>query len=164
MIHDIRGARARIDNPEEVLRRVASWGAERDREILVADARAVFGRDHLESAVRHAERAQDQRRMSARGLAMETLLYLSGRRQVSDALEVAGIRAGTRAVAVVTFGDTLAPDLVEAMGWTSDPRVLEATGKDPALLRLGSAELGTIEKERWMELALERVALLDVEK
>ena len=146
------------------MRRIASWGAERKVEILVADARAVFGRDHLESAVRHAERAREQGAMTTRSLAMEALIYLSGRRQVSEAIAVAGIRSGTEHIAVVVFGDTLAAEAIEAMAWTADPRVLEAGGKDPAALGLTQAQLATVARDRWAELALERVALVDVEK
>jgi len=163
-MHDLRGARGHIVDSEDVLRRLASWGAERKVEILVADARAVFGRDHLESAVLHAERAQRQGAMSTRSLPMETLLYLSGRRQVADAIAAAGVRPGTQQIAVAVFGNTLAAEVIEAMRWTADPRVLDATRKDAAVLGLTPTEIATIPRARWPDLALERVALLDVEK
>ncbi len=146
------------------MRKAAAWAAERHAEILVADARAVFGRDHLESAVRHAERAKAGGTMSARSLPMETLLYLSGKRQVADAIATAGIRSGTEAIAVVVFGDVRASEAVAALGWKPEAGVLEASSKDPAVLGITRAELGTVPKERWHDLALERVALLDVEK
>ncbi len=164
MTHDIEGARWSVSDPEDVLQRVAGWAAERHVEVLVADARAVFGRDHLESAIRHAERAKEHGTMSTRSLPMETLLYLSGRRQVADALAAAGIHRSTQGVAVVVFGEGNARDLIRAMGWTRDPTALDAGTKDPGALGLTKAELSTIPRERWPDLALERVALLDVQK
>ncbi len=164
MIFEIRGAKARIEDPEESLRRVAAWSTERGVEVLVAEARAVFGRDHLVSAAHHAIRAQAQGSMTSRSLAMETLVYLSGRRQVADAIAVAGIRPGTEAVGIVVFGDTLASECITAMGWTADPRVLEAATKNPSRLGIHAEELATVPSDRRPDLALERVALLDLEK
>ncbi len=164
MTHDLEGARGTVEDPDAVLRAVAGWAAERHAEALVANARSVIGRDHLESAALHAERAKANGMMTTRSLGMETLLYLSGHRQVADAIAAAGIRHGTRALAVVVFGDARAADLVDAMGWRRDPEALESGSKDPQVLGLTQAELATVPRERWPDLALERVALLDVEK
>lgn len=164
MIHLVVGARGRVTDPKDVLRRVETWARERHVEVLLADARIVFGRDHIESAVLHAERARAQGTMTTRSLSMETLRYLSSRRQVNEALAAAGIRPGTEQVAVVVFGDTIAGDLVEAMGWTADPRVLEEGDKDFALLDLTDTELRTVPRDQRASLALERVALVDVLK
>lgn len=164
MIIDLRGARASVDDPEGTLRHAAQWALERKVEVLLADARAVFGRDHLESAVRHAERAGTRGTMTTRSVSMEALLYLAGRRQIADAIGVAGIRTGTRGIAVAVFGDTLAADFIEAMRWTTDPQVLEAAGKDITILGVSDQEARTVDTARRTELALERVALVDVEK
>ena len=164
MIVDLRGARGLIEDPDATLRRASEWAKGKRVEVLLADARAVFGRDHLESAARHAERAQARGTMASRSLAMETLLYLSGRRQVADAIAAAGIRNGTRGIAVAVFGDTLAAHLVDAMGWVTDPRVLEPHGKDLGVLGVSDRAARTVEMARQADLALERVALVDVEK
>ena len=164
MIHEIRGARAAIDDPEAVLRNAAAWAAGHGVEVLLADARAVVGRDHIESAVRHGERAKDQRAMATHTLAMESLLYLSGRRQIADAISVAGIRKGTTGVAVVVFGDTLAADFLEAMGWSADPTLLDAARKDLEVLGIREPERATVPRGKGADLALERVALVDLEK
>jgi tRNA threonylcarbamoyladenosine modification (KEOPS) complex Cgi121 subunit len=102
--------------------------------------------------------------MSTRSLTMETLLYLSGRRQVADAIAAAGIRRGTDALAVVVFGDARAVEVIDAMGWSADADVLAAAAKSSSLLGLTQAELSTIPEEHWPDLALERVALLEIEK
>ena len=51
---------------------------------------SVFGRDHLVSALGHARRAIEERRNTTDSIEMEFLLYVSGERQISKAIEVAG--------------------------------------------------------------------------
>jgi KEOPS complex subunit Cgi121 len=160
--HAILGARGVIRDPEESLKQVRLWAASHGTEILVADARAIFGRDHLESAVRHAERARSEGRMGARSLAVETLLYVSGQRQVIDAFRVAGLRKGTERVALVLWPAENPEELLSGLGWTRDDAVLEAPGKSLDVLGVTKTEKDTIGETAATDLALEKVALLDV--
>lgn len=164
MSHGIAGARGTVGDPEAVLRRVQAWARARAVEVSLADGRAVFGADHLESAALHAERAQRSGAMATRSLGMETILYLSGQRQVADALRVAGLRAGTEQVAVAVFGPAAAEELLAELGWVRDDAVLEATGKSLRVLGVTAAEEATAPPARAADLALERTALLDVKK
>ncbi len=164
MTHRLAGARAVVSDPESIVREAQDWAAARNSEVLLADASAVFGRDHLESAAVHAERAKAAGTMVTRSLSMEALLYLSGRRQVADAIRVAGLRAGTRAAAVVVFGDAPPEELIAELGWERDDEVLAPAGKDPSVLGIGDAERGTVTSEKIADLALERTALVDVSK
>jgi KEOPS complex subunit Cgi121 len=164
MSHAILGARGVIRDPEEALKKVRLWAASHGAEILVADARAIFGRDHLESAVRHAERARAEGRMSARSLAVETLLYVSGQRQVIDAFRVAGLREGTEGIALVLWAVENAEELLTGPGWARDDAVLEAAGKSLDVLGITKTEKGTVVNAAVADLALEKVALLDVTK
>src|SRR5213592_5015350 len=129
MTFDIAGARGFVANPEDVVRTAAKWGSSHGAEMCLLDARSVFGRDHLESAARHAIRARDSNTMSSRSLAMETLLYASGQRQVQDAIRVAGLRRETTMVGIVLFGDAKINELLEAMGWRRDDEVLNPASK-----------------------------------
>lgn len=162
MMYAIRGARATIDDPEAVLRTAREWAASHGGEVLLADARAVFGRDHLESAVRHALRAKEAGRMAARSLPLEALRYLSGSRQVSDAIRLAGIRPGTSGIAILAFGDLPIEAWCRTLGWSIDDAVLEPGGKSLKPLGIGETEASTVPEHRRYDLALERVALLDV--
>lgn len=130
----------------------------------MADARIVFGRDHLESAALHADRAKAARTMVARSVSLEALRYLSGKRQVADAIRSAGIRAGTETVALLAFGDGPLDELLAALGWRRDDSVLDAKGKDLAALGISEQERGTVDPKKAEDLALERVALVDVER
>ena len=124
----------------------------------------VFGRDHLESAALHAERAKAAGTMVARSVSMEALRYLSGKRQVADAIRLSGIRASTEAVALTSFGDAPLDELIASLGWQRDDAVLDANGKDLAALGVSKRERGTVGPKKAEDLALERVALVDVER
>lgn len=164
MKHVLAGARGKVPDREAILHEAHRWSASRGSEALLADARAVFGRDHLESAVRHAERARDAELMATRSVSMEALLYLSGQRQVADAIRVAGIAHATEAVALVVFGDASVDELIALLGWSRDDEVLEAGGKDLGILGIRDVEQGTVPGDRTADLALERTALLDITK
>lgn len=156
------GARGTLQDLEAILRQIREWGQARGAEVLAADAQAVFGQDHLESAVRHAERARAEHTSSTHSIAMETLLYLSGQRQVADAIRVAGLRQGTGIIALVVWPGDESPDLLAALGWARDDAVLESAGKSLDRLGVTEVEKGTVPETTVQDLALERVALLDV--
>jgi KEOPS complex subunit Cgi121 len=153
-----------IKDPEGTLKQAQEWASSRGSEALLADAQVVLGRDHLESAVLHAVRAHANRTNVARSLSMETLRYLALQRQVSDAIRVAGIRRGTEEVAIVTFGGDHIEDLIKAFEWSRDDDVLGVRGKTLEVLGITKAEASTVPADRQAELALERLALLDVLK
>ncbi len=164
MSHTTGGARGVVGDRDATLRRTQEWASRHAAEVLLADASSVFGREHLDSAALHAERAHDAGLMSTRSLSMEALLYLAGQRQVGDAIRVAGIKDTTMTVAVLVFGDGSVEDLVTYLGWSRDDGVLDAQGKDLALLGIRDGERGTVPGDRVFDLALERTALLDVVK
>ncbi len=164
MSHAIAGARGTVKDREAVLKAAQAWGADRGSEILLADASVVFGPEHLESAAFHAERARDARLMATRSVSMEALLYLAGERQVADAIRVAGITESTTAIAVGVFGTASVDELIAQVGWHRDDGVLAAEGKDLGRLGISNAERGTVAHDRIVDLALERTAMLDVNK
>jgi KEOPS complex subunit Cgi121 len=164
MTYEIGGARGTVDEPETVLKMAHAWSERNEGEVLLADARIVLGRDHLETAVRHALRSQSNGKMAAKSVSMETLRYLSAQRQVADAIRIAGIRKGTREVAIVVFGAGRVADLVQGFGWSRDDRVLDFEGKSFQAIGITEAEWATLPPNQRADLALEKVALLDVEK
>ena len=164
MSHQSLGARGTIEDAEPVVRALRDWAQARRAEVLAVDARVVFGRDHLESAIFHAERAKATNAMSAHSLSLETLLYLSGRRQVVDAIRVAGLRKGTRTIGLAVWNAERPEELLKALGWSRDDGVLESAGKSLELLGITEQEEGTVVEIRRADLALEKVALLDIEK
>ncbi len=152
-----------MTDPQMVVAKAQGWAAEHHAEVLLADASAVFGRDHLESAVRHAIRARSSGNAVARDLGLETLRYLSGARQVTDAIRAAGLRPGTGAAALVVFEGSV-DDLLTHLGWIKDDEVLAAKGKSVRTLGLSAAAERTVDQDEASDLALERTALLDIER
>lgn len=163
MTYDIAGARASVPDPAATVQRAQAWAAERGGQVLLADASVVFGRDHLESAVRHALRAQAAGAGAARDLGLETLRYLCARRQVADAIRAGGLKTTTRAIGVVVFAGSAAA-LISEMGWARDDEVLAPAGKSLRALGIEPGEERTVPAGRTTDLALERTALVDIEK
>lgn len=163
MRYEIAGARTKVPDPQVTVTRAQSWASERHAGVLLADASMVFGRDHLESAVRHALRARASGTGVARDVGLETLRYLCGERQVSDAIRAAGLTPETASVAVIVFEGS-ADELLAHLGWTRDDAVLATEGKSLRALGITAAAERTVPDEHSADLALERTALLDIEK
>lgn len=141
------------------------FGRARNVEVQLLDAAAVASSDHLRSAAAHALRARERGTMRASSLGMETLLYAAGRRQIRDAMALLGISASTERLAAVLIGPgaaAKAPRLLAALGLRplSEKR---AAGGASALERLGVPVRGATPGQL-ADLALEQVALLDIEK
>ncbi len=164
MSHAIAGARGIVKDRNAALHQAQAWAAEREADVLLADASVVFGREHLESAALHAERARDAGLMATRSLSMEALLYLAGQRQVADAIRVAGLKDGTETIAIVLFGPASVDDLLSSLTWSRDDAVLVPGGKDLSRLGIALPERQTVPEDRVADLALERTALVDVAK
>lgn len=131
-------------------------------EVQLMRAEMVFGRDHLVSAIEHARRAFKVGTNMADSLAVEVLLYASGRRQIAEALRLMGLRPGTTTVAVVVLGRSDLGEVVEDLGMERDDGVLE--GRIDALeeFGIGSVERETVPADGLFDLVLERVALVEL--
>ncbi len=134
------------------------------------DAGAVCGRVHLESALVHARGAFARGNNMARTLWVEWVLCAAGVRQVDVAFKRVGIRPGTEVFAILLLseGDEITGGTEDAflkkLGLERNDDVLVCS--EDCLLRLGvgKVELAAVPRERWTDLALERVALLDLER
>ena len=164
MNYSIAGARGHVADPMETIRQAQDWGGPRGIDVLLADATVVFGRAHIESAIRHALRAHDAGTTVAHSVSMEALRYVSAQRQVADAIRLAGIRTGTQELAVAVFGTDSTEELLKLFGWVRDDAVLEPREKSLLALGFTKQALSTVPANRRSDLALEKVALLDVWK
>ena len=148
-----------------VLAALRGFCAEHQVEVQLLDAAAVVNADHLRSAVAHALRSRRRGTMRAGSLPMEILLYVSGRRQIREAMAAMGLSGRTERVAAVLVGPgaaSKAPLLLKALGFAPLSE-RKAAGGLSALERLGVSARGAA-KEQLEALALEQVALLDIEK
>jgi len=98
---------ASIDAFLPQLRRVASI------PLQVFDAAVIAGQQHLLFATLNAVTAFEQGQRISENLAVEILLYASGQRQISKAIELIGVKPTTVTIAVAFL--TATPDDAEAM-------------------------------------------------
>jgi KEOPS complex subunit Cgi121 len=138
-----------------------SKGAEGEaRGVLIVNADMVFGMDHLRSALYHAKKAMVDGTNASDSLAMETLLYASGERQLSTAIRKMSVENETTEIVVAGLRGRVDP----MNGWVELSIVPARTSSD-RLQRFGitEEELRTYDG-RPEELVLERVAAVDVLK
>jgi KEOPS complex subunit Cgi121 len=147
--------------------------AAKDHDLVaqVLDATAVCGRVHLESAFLHASRAMERGNNLARTLLIEWVLCAAGVRQVDLAFQRVGVRPGTDRFAVMLIADDdLVPgeeqvaEVLDAAELARNDSVLECDEAALRTLGVGDAELAAVPRDRWPDLALERVAMLELER
>ncbi len=137
----------------------------------VLDASTVCGRVHLESAFLHANRAMDRGNNLARTMPIEWVLCAAGVRQVDVAFKRVGIRPGTDTFAIMLVADDelvateeQISSLLATIDLERDDGVLDCTEAALRTLGVGEVELAAVPRESWPDLALERVALLELER
>lgn len=168
------GAVGSIGDTEKLVSGLEQFSTDHDVVVQVVDAELVCGSIHLCSAVEHAIRASVEGCMATRGLAMEVLLYASGERQIQYALPKMGVKVGESVgIGGVVIGlkdqdkkelEGLVSGLVSCFGWVRDDKVL--VGDSDCLIRFGisEVELETMPKDKYEDLILEKVALVDILK
>ena len=149
---------------ETAVERARSLASEWGVEILLMDADVVFGKVHIETAIEHADRAFERGKNVADARMMEVMLYASGERQLSSAIQKMGIRETTRRVAVAVSVASRLDDVIEKLGVTRDDTVLEGGAKDLRRFGINVKSVKSVGKGRGYELVLEKVALVDLTK
>ena len=159
---DVIGVRRGLRDPKATLAEFQGFVRSRGGWGQLLDADHVAGRDHVLSAADHARRAIDRGLASSGTSELELLLYVSGERQISKAIETAGVRTGRPFIAVVVGGPD-SREVLERFGWRADPSVVETS---PAKLRALGFSQTEIEAagERSADLVLEKVARVDLMK
>ncbi|QDX40198.1 KEOPS complex subunit Cgi121 [Salarchaeum sp. JOR-1] len=156
--------RVTVEDVDAFVETLSEVGEEHGSAVQAFDAAYVAGRVHLETAVRHANRAFDRGENVARDRAVEILLYAAGRRQIRRALEM-GVSSGeTDAVIVVDGGDE--PAAIDELRALVDERETLAALDERVLtefFEISDAERAATDATL-TDLVRERVALLDVDK
>jgi KEOPS complex subunit Cgi121 len=154
-------------NIKEMLKSVDNVSKELGIDIQLVDASKVYGKEHLEIAAQKAIRAFEEGRNFGKTLAVEVLLYASGKRQISEALKFMGLHEGIHKLGAIVLsghGKTSPQDLPRRLGLERDDKVLEGSKGVLEAFGLGPQATKGIPKDRWGDLVLEKVALLDIEK
>jgi Uncharacterized conserved protein len=126
-------------------------------EVVLFDPAVVCGKDHIVSAVMHAERAFAEGRNRAKTLLTEIVLYAACERQIGKALAKMKPKGdGTMVAAVLGCGEDLQLEKLGAVRDDSlcDPSVEKAR-------RLGAEMFDGVSSE---DAVLEQVAMVDLMK
>jgi len=164
----ITAFRGPVPDVKALLRDVNAIAARHGGELQLLDARLVAGRDHLVSAVMHARRAFQEGRNGASTLPLETLRFASGERQIARALQKMGLREERDAeVAAIAFdgnAEAAFAELAARLGWQRDEAILHPRASVYAGFGVTPEEQAAVPPEKWPDLVLERVALVDLMK
>lgn len=166
-----------IDAPEELLGLI-NREKPSNVETQVFDAESIATWEHLYFAVLNALMAFKTKSNFSRSLAMETILYASGQRQIRKATEILGVKPGSAKIASVLIGEnaesleSTLSQILNKIGAQRDETVLELTEAKAAnirrIFRISDGELDSVmkgceTKEALTNLVIERMALLITE-
>ena len=133
-----------------------------DTSLQLVRADAVLGLRHLASSLMHARRAVADGRCRGRELRTDFLLYLTGERQIADALRLAGPTGRKVDVIAVRFGTgRMLHRIARAKGWKRKDSLLRSWPGRFKLTLTGEEVDAALDLSL---LPLERTALLDVQK
>jgi len=171
----IIGARGTIRNVETFVQHISDFSDQEHLVIQVFDARMIFGENHLISATLHARRAFEQGTQATNSLALEILLYAAGERQIQKAIKKIGVTQGKQSMVFLltdplhlkprkTVDKAVIQRLFRTFRLSRDDAVIN--GDRMTLKRFGitEVELSTVSQEKYGELILEKIALVDVVK
>lgn len=158
---DLAGAIGKIDDPMKFIKGVQ---AELGKETLCLDADMVCGREHIESAVMHAERSFDHGTNSSDSFAMEVMLYASGERQLSKALNKMSVKEGEVALAIVSFDGEVTDPILRRFGLAPHPQATSFSVAKALRFGIEQKEADSVPLVMLQDLVLERVAFVDVSK
>lgn len=151
MEHKIIGIRGDAD-PERIISHFIGLGG----EVVLFDPDRILGRDHVESALMHAERAMAHGTNRSKTLLTEIILYAAWERQVGRAVDAMRPKEGRdEYVALVLNVDD--PRL-EDLGMTRDDTIIDATKEKADALGLRDCFLS------YEDQAVENVAIVDLLK
>lgn len=164
---DIYRAVFTIDENVVFLRKVRAAADEFGTHIILFDADRLAGRGHVEAALRHAWRSWESGEAIANSIEMEALLYAAGTRQCQTASSF-GIHPGENRsyVAVCPPVPGVRDCLAGLVRFVDDDPEEEIDPEKRArladLFGITPEEIAVVGEDRFRELVLERVALLDV--
>ena len=165
------GAKGKIKDVDDFLEKISIFAKKNNLIIQSFDANLIFGKNHIISAVEHAERAMDRKTNTTNSLEKEILLYASGERQLKLAIPKIGVKKGNSKIAIVIIdnkkeiiSNKMVEDLLKLLSFIRDNKILE--GDENTLIRFGikQNEIKTVNKEKYCDLILEKVAMVDIIK
>jgi KEOPS complex subunit Cgi121 len=164
----IIGATGEIDDIDIFLKKIFNFAKKKNISIQSLNADKIYDEIHLISAIEHAKRAFDQKTNTTNSLEMEVLLYSAGERQLKIAIPKMGIQKGNSKIAFVLINNQISDELIieflSILALTRNDSVLKGNKKTLENFGLTQKEIDTVNKEKYKDLILEKVALVDIIK
>ncbi|MEA1905163.1 MAG: KEOPS complex subunit Cgi121 [Candidatus Hadarchaeota archaeon] len=164
------GGQAKVKNVDGLLQKLAKIDGENETTSQILDAPRIAGKKHLLHATRLALIAHATGKNFAQSLDIELLCWITGLRQIKQALERVGVHEGEHSVALLTIGNSLEKarraqeEALDRLEIKRDDEVLEITPeKTSDLIKAFSIHEQELETASVDELILERVALLSLQ-
>jgi len=164
---EVVGAKGNIQNIDGLLKQIQSFSQKNNVCIQVFNADIIFGKNHIISAVEHAQRSMKNKTNTTNSLGMEILLYASGERQLKLAIPKMGVKKGESKIVLTIVGkitDRLVDEMLELFLLKRDDNVIG--GNEETLKQFGISQtaLETVSKDKYGDLILEKVAMVDIIK
>jgi KEOPS complex subunit Cgi121 len=171
----ILGAQGTIKNVDSFIQQLLQFSNEEHLVIQAFDATVIYSKDHLISAATHAKRAFLQGTNATNSLALEILLYAAGERQIQKAIKKVGVKKGEQQIVFLitdsadqkgkkSIDKAVIRRILKTFQLTTDEQELKADGETLKRFGITEIELSTIPEEKYGDLILEKIALVDVLK
>ncbi len=167
---EIIGAKGKIKKIDDFLEKIGSFAQKNNLIIQAFDAELIFSKNHILSAADHAIRAISRKTSTTNSLEKEILLYVSGERQLKLAIPKVGVKPKNEKIAFVLINynipiqNSMIKDFLEMLSLVRDDKVIQ--GNENTLRRFGikENEIKTVMKNKYEDLILEKVAMVDIIK
>ena len=170
----IYGFRGKIQDIEHFLEQTSKIVNVKQIDFQVFDGEMIYGKNHLISAFEHAKRAMKQDENTCNSLAMEILLYASGKRQLKQAIPKMGIKKDSEEIAFIFFNkkigkktrfdESLLDSIAETFSLKRDDKIIEGDINTVRKFGIEKDEIDTVSENEYGDLILERVAMVDLLK
>jgi KEOPS complex subunit Cgi121 len=171
----ILGAQGTIKNVDSFIQQLLQFSNEEHLVIQAFDATVIYSKDHLISAATHAKRAFLQGTNATNSLALEILLYAAGERQIQKAIKKVGVKKGEQQIVFLitdsadqkgkkSIDKAVIRRILKTFQLTTDEQELKAERETLKRFGITEIELSTIPEEKYGDLILEKIALVDVIK
>ena len=164
----IIGAKGKIESVEDFLLKAHTFISDHDSkgETLLQFMKAdkVLGKEHIISAIEHADRAFTRGKNISTTRSMEILVYAAGEPQIKNALAKVGLKDGCERIAIIIAEGLEVESLLNHLALERDDSVLECDESKLRGFGISEVEISAVENTKLRDLVLERVAMVDVKK
>ncbi len=169
-MYKIIGAKGLIQNIDDFLEKIRVFSEENKVTLQVFDADVIYGEKHLVSALIHAKRAFEKGKNTTNTLEMEILLYAAGERQLKLAIPKIGFKKGEVTIAALFYNDDkvdlepIVEKFLKKFDLENDNKVLKGDINTLKKFKISDSEIKTVSEDKYGDLILEQIAMVDIIK